>query len=54
MQMKNLWEDVMLKEAEPFEVKEVTPVLQGLSSSCEERESSLAGKTRTEGGENAS
>ena len=32
-------EDVMLKEAEPFEVKEVTSVLQRLSSSCEERES---------------
>ena len=29
-------EDVMLKEAEPFEVKEATSVLQGLSSSCEE------------------
>ena len=47
-------EDVMLKEAEPFEVKEVTSVLQGLSLSCEERESSFAFKARTEGGENAS
>ena len=47
-------EDVMLKEAEPFEVKEATSVLQGLSSSCEERESSFACKTRTEWGENAS
>ena len=47
-------EDVMLKEAEPFEVKEVTSVLQGLSSSCEERESSFAFKARTEGGGNAS
>ena len=46
-------EDVMLKEGEPFEVKEVMSVLQGLSSSCEERESSFAFKTRTEGGENA-
>ena len=44
----------MLKEAEPFEVKEATSVLQGLSSSCEERESSFACKTRTEEGENAS
>ena len=35
-------EDVMLKEAEPFEVKEATSVLRGLSSSCEERESSFA------------
>ena len=47
-------EDVMLKEAEPFEVKEATSVLRGISSSCEERESSFACKTRTEGGENAS
>ena len=47
-------EDVMLKEAELFEVKEVTSVLQGLSSSCEERESSFAFKARTEGGGNAS
>ena len=47
-------EDVMLKKAEPFEVKQITSVLQGLSSSCEERESSLGFKTRTEGGENAS
>ena len=35
-------EDLMLKEAEPFEVKEVTSVLQRLSSSCEERESRFA------------
>ena len=46
-------EDVTLEEAEAFEVKEVTSFLQRLSSSCEERESSLACKTRTEGGENA-
>ena len=32
-------EHVMLKEAEPFEVKKVISVLQRLSSSCEERES---------------
>ena len=32
-------EDVMLKDAEPFEVKEVTSVFQRLSSSCEESES---------------
>ena len=35
-------EDVMLKEAEPFEVKEITSVLQRLSSSCEERELTFA------------
>ena len=46
-------EDVTLEEAEAFEVKEVTSFLQRLSSSCEERESSFACKTRTEGGENA-
>ena len=46
-------EDVTLEEAEAFEVKEVTSFLQRLSSSCEERESRLACKTRTEGGENA-
>ena len=46
-------EDVTLEEAEAFEVKEVTSFLQRLSSSCEGRESSLACKTRTEGGENA-
>ena len=46
-------EDVTLEEAEAFEVKEVTSFLQRLSSSCEERESSLACKTRTERGENA-
>ena len=34
-------EDVMLKEAGPFEVKEVTCVLERLSSSCEECESSV-------------
>ena len=39
-------EDVMLKEAEPFEVKQVTSVLQGLSSSCEERESSFVRRGR--------
>ena len=48
-----LMEDVTLEEAEAFEVKEVTSFLQRLSSSCEERESSLACKTRTEGVENA-
>ena len=47
-------EDVMLEEAEPFEVMEVTSVLQRLSSSCEERESNFACKTRTEGGGNVS
>ena len=31
-------EDVTLEEAEAYEVKEVTSVLQRLSSSCEERE----------------
>ena len=45
-------EDVTLEEAEAFEVKEITSFLQRLSSSCEERESSFACKTRTEGGEN--
>ena len=34
--------DAMLKEAEPFEVKEVASVLQGLLSSCEESESRFA------------
>ena len=42
-------EDVTLEEAQAFRVKEVTSVLQRLSSSCEERESSFACKTRTEG-----
>ena len=37
-------EDVTFEEAEAFEVKEVTSFLQRLSSSCEERESSLACK----------
>ena len=46
-------EDLTLEVAEAFEVKEVTSFLQRLSSSCEERESSLACKTRTEGEENA-
>ena len=32
----------MLKEAEPFEVKEVTSVFQRLSSSCGEGESRFA------------
>ena len=40
-------EDVTLEEAEAFEVKEVASFLQRLSSSCEERESSFACKTRT-------
>ena len=35
-------EDVMLKDAEPFEGKEVTSVFQRLSSSCEESESRFA------------
>ena len=34
-------EDVMLEEAEPFDVKEVTSEVR-LSSSCEERESRFA------------
>lgn len=37
-------EDVMLKEAELFEVKEVTSVFQRLSWSCEEGESRFACK----------
>ena len=37
-------EDIMLKDAEPFEVKEVTSVFQRLSSSCEESESRFACK----------
>ena len=41
------------EQAEAFEVKEVTSFHQRLSSSCAERESSFACKTRTEGGENA-
>ena len=44
-------EDVTLEEAQAFEVKEVTSFLQRLSSGCEERESSFACKTRTQGGE---
>ena len=38
---KKFMEDVMLEEAEPFDVKEVTSEVR-LSSSCEERESRFA------------
>ena len=44
-------EDVMLKEVEPFEVKEATSVFQGLSSSCEERVNQVSLVRREQRGE---